>query len=47
MLRQIVIIGMLFLVGGIAVGALAYLAADKMASTIPDHSVKESGTAPR
>lgn len=47
MLRQIVIIGMLFLAGGIAVGALAYVAANKMASAIPDQGVGTPGTAPR
>jgi hypothetical protein len=47
MLRQIIIIGMLFLAGGIAVGALAYLAANKTASTISDHGVGSSDMAPR
>jgi ABC-type lipoprotein release transport system permease subunit len=45
MLRQIVIIGMLFLVCGVAVGALAYLAVNKMA--VSDHGVGTSGRAPR
>lgn len=46
MLRQIVTVGILFLVGGLLIGALAYTAAHKMTSHNPDREIGTSGTAP-
>lgn len=46
MLRQIVIVGMLFLIGGLVVGALAYTVAHKMVSNIPDRDASTLGATP-